>query len=187
MSQFPSFPRVLMPPLSSPIEIINRCANSSTPKLDDFSTKEVKGVGSAVRESDIQSPRVPTEFFVHCECALTLQMRQMTNRKLEIGVSEKSCWPCLQFLTHYSTKQSRIIVSGCHGKAYHSWLLPLDVSHPVSQKIEQVAKAKFDSWISSLNKKRISDSQAESSDPGSDDGYDHARRILAEVAHRTQI
>lgn len=165
MSKLPSPSRAILPPILSPLHLINESAEALEPPLDHFRVKDLRGVApSTVGESELQLGRQAVEAFVHCECALAVEMRKITMEPLEIGVSKDCCWPCMQFLKEYGKESGGITVSASHGKTYQSWLPPLDMSHEVQQRMEEMARSDFKLWLFSLNGRRKSDSQAGSTD-----------------------
>jgi hypothetical protein len=133
------------------------------PAIDEFTLKDIKSVAAGVREKDITMSRSAAEAFVHCECALALSMRPIMQETMKIGVSKNCCWPCLEFLTQYSNKAGQIMVSNTHGKTYHSWLFPNGVSDDIYNQVERSARKELHDWIRSLNGRRRSDSDANSS------------------------
>ncbi len=92
-------------------------------------------------------------------------MQAMIHGKtLTIGVSKDCCWPCVTFLAEYSTQlDKKIVVSATHGKSYHSWLFPSDVSPDVYNHLQTAARRELHAWIVALNGRRTSDSHAASS------------------------
>jgi hypothetical protein len=133
------------------------------PAIDEFTLEDIKSVAAGVREKDITMSRSEAEAFVHCECALALSMRPIMQEIMKIGVSKNCCWPCLEFLTHYSNKAGQIMVSNTHGKTYHSWLFPNGVSEDIYNQVERSARKELYDWIMSLNGRRKSDSAADNS------------------------
>ena len=155
MSQLPSPPRITLPPIPPPITLINQCVRASTWPIDEFKPRDLKAVLQTARKSDIQSERPAQEAFVHCECALAVEMRRFTDELLAIGVSKNSCWPCVQFLREFSSQSGKIIVPQCHGKTDPNWLFPLDVSHPLHKKVEDIAILEFESWVWGTHEARL--------------------------------
>lgn len=154
-SQLPSPPRITLPPTPPPIVLINQCVRAITWPIDEFTPQDLKVVLQTARETDIQSDRPAQEAFVHCECALAVEMRRFTNEPLTIGVSEHSCWPCVQFLREFSSQSGRITVPKCHGKTDSNWLFPLDVSHPLHEKVEYAAILEFEAWVWDTHEVRL--------------------------------
>ena len=156
--------------------------------MDQFTVQDLKKViaPSTVQESEMHSGRQATEAFVHCECALAIEMRKYTVEPLEIGVSKDCCWPCMQFLKEYSKESGGIRLSGTNGKTYQNWLFPLDTSHDLYRTVEDMARLEFKSWLFSLNGRRISDSHAGSTyDDDSDNDLQMLKRaILARKKER---
>lgn len=155
--------------------------------MDQFMEQDLKRVTpSTVEESEMHSNRQTTEAFVHCECALAIEMRKYHVKKLEIGVSKNCCWPCMQFLKEYSKESGGIRVSGTNGKTYQNWLFPLDISHALYRRMGEMARVEFKSWLFSVNRKRISDSYAGSIyDDDSDNNFARLKRaILARKKER---
>lgn len=131
--------------------------------MDRFKVQEVKNVAPTVRDSDIQSGRWETESFVHCECGLAVEMRKFTSEVLEIGVSKSCCWPCVQFLKEYAQGANSFCLTASHGKTYHNWLFPLEITHSAYQKLMNAARQEFTSLLMTMNRRRLSDSNASSS------------------------
>ena len=151
--------------------------------MDRFKTQDIKVVTpSTVRDSDIQKMRSGTEAFVHCECALAVAMRQFTSEPLEIGVS-KDCWlPCIMFLREYSKATGGIIsLSASPGKTYQSWLFPLEQSHTIYRKMEDLARDDFISLLHTLDGRRTSDSHAASSSDDNDYDDDDIKAFVETV------
>ena len=89
-----------MPPTSSPLSLISRCANRCAPvmepRLELFTVKDLQNVASSgIRPADLVTAREEAEAFVYCECALALMLRHRKLGVMEIGISKDSCWPCL--------------------------------------------------------------------------------------------
>lgn len=151
--------------------------------MDRFKIQDIKGIApSTVKDSEIQSARQATEAFVHCECALAVEMRKTTSEPLEIGVSKDCCWPCLEFLRVYAQQSGGICLSASHGKTYQSWLFPPDVSHHLHDMMQAKAREELTSWLQALNRRRISDSHAGSSTMDDDDDeLEDLERIILEM------
>lgn len=115
-------PRTNISSIESPMNLVNRCGPAMPRPLDPFTSKDLKNISSVNRDTDITRGRWEGPAFVYCECALAMIMKDRITYILEIGVSKDCCWPCLQFLGIYSETCGRIVVSGTHGKTYHSWL-----------------------------------------------------------------
>lgn len=149
--------------------------------MDHFNIKDVKGVTApTVRDSEIQSGRQATEGFVHCECALAVEMRKVTSESLEIGVSKECCWACFQFLKEYSDKTGGICLTASHGKCYQGWLFPLEKTHSLYQRMEDAAREEFRSLLGTLNRRRKLDSYAAWLDDDDDDDYDQTVEALTQ-------
>ena len=178
----------MLPPIPSPLILVNQSAQSLEPPIDRFKVQDLKGVApSTVRENEIQGRRQATEAFVHCECALAVEMRKYTVEPLKIGVSKDCCWPCMEFLKEYSKESGGISVSGTHGKTYQNWVFPLDTSHNLYQRMEEMARLKFKSWLFSLNRERISDSHAGSlDDDSSENDLEGLRRAILAINKQKQ-
>ncbi len=157
-------PRTNLPPIDSPLSLVNRSGAAMRTPLDPFTLEDLKSIAPGVRETDITGGRREGEAFVHCECALAVMMRDRVPGTLEIGVSKDCCWPCLEFLGRYSNIPGKIVVSATHGKTYHSWLFPPNAPPEISRKMEERARREFVHWFLALNGRRRSYSHAESSD-----------------------
>lgn len=132
--------------------------------MDEFKVKDVKSVTpSIVRDRDIDDDRQAAENFVHCECGLAVEMRKFTSQVLEIGVSKNRCWPCVQFLKEYARETNGFCLTASHEKTYHNWLFPLEITHSIYQKMMDEARKELTSLLMTLNGRRLSDSNIDSS------------------------
>lgn len=119
------------------------------------------------------------EAFVHCERALAVTMKQFTSESLEIGLSKHCCLFCIMFLREYSAKTGGggISLSASHGKTYQNWLFPLEESHSIYQKMEDLARDDFKSLLIDLDGRRTLDSHAASSNDNKDDDDDDRKTL----------
>lgn len=172
-SQLPSPPRIMLPPIPSLLTLINESARALEPPMDRFKIQDIKaGTPSTVRDGKIQNMRSNIEAFVHCECALAVAMRQLTSEPLEIDVSKNCCLLCTIFLKESSKETDIISLSAFHDKTCQSWLFPLEQSHSIYRKMEDLARDDFKLLLIALNGRRISDSHGSSSDDDDDDDDD---------------
>ena len=169
--------------IRSPITLINNCAMAMEPPLDEFSLIDLRSVAYGAKERDLTTSRAEAENFVHCECALAVAMRPLISGKIMIGVSNDCCWPCSEFLGQYSNQPGGFIFSATHGKTYHSWLFPSEASHTIRDRIERIVRMDFARWLRSLDRRRTSDSHAQSSEDDSQ-LLDESRRRLDKLLAR---
>lgn len=169
----------MLPPIPSTLTLINESARAMKPPMDRFTTQDIEAVTpSTVRDGDIQNMRPGMEAFVHCECALAVAMRQLTSEPLEIGVSKDCCLPCTMFLREYANETGGISLSASNGKTYQSWLFPLEQSHSIYRKMEDLARDDFKSLLVALNGRRTSDSHAPSSEDDDDDDIEALEKTV---------
>lgn len=130
------------------------------PPLNEFSLQDLQKEAPHLTEREITSTQPEAKAFVHCECALAVEMKYITQEKLEIGVSKGSCCSCINFLEEFASQFGPIVVSEDSGKVYRDWLCPANVSQDIYKYLEKRAREDFSGWLTWLNRKRTQNESA---------------------------